>query len=102
METKEKIRISSNNEEKFEEPKDFLCIIKNDNYTTFEFVIYILKEIFHKSDHEAIELTEEVHKEGQAVAGKYSYDIAYTKCTECLFLAKMEEFPLRLILQEDY
>ena len=81
------------------EPEDYSVIILNDEVTTFELVIYILKDIFHKSKKEAEELTMKVHVEGKAIAGTYTYDIALTKKNLSEDIAKKYGFPLKLEIE---
>jgi ATP-dependent Clp protease adaptor protein ClpS len=100
METKDKIRNSLKDKEIFEEPKDYICIIINDNYTTFKCVSNILEQVFHKTPEEANFITNQVHKEGKGIAGRYILDIAETKCMQAIMMAQSEGFPLRMIIEE--
>jgi ATP-dependent Clp protease adaptor protein ClpS len=84
----------------FEEPKDFVVIFLNDNYTPMELVVEILKTVFHKTVVEANVIMMDVHTKGKAVAGTYTYDIALTKQSESMKLAKMLGFPLKVIIEE--
>ncbi len=61
------------------EPRQFNVIMYNDDFTTMEFVVEILVDIFHKDEVTAQSIMMNVHKNGQAVVGKYPYDIARTK-----------------------
>ena len=74
-------------------PKLYKVVLLNDDYTTFDFVIEILKTIFHKSEEEAINLTLKVDREGSAVVGVYPYEIAHT-------LARSAGYPLRARIEE--
>jgi ATP-dependent Clp protease adaptor protein ClpS len=84
-----------------EEPKNYLVIFLNDNYTPMEFVTAILMEIFHKSTQEAESIMLKVHNDGKAVAGIYTYDIALTKQSSVIKIAKGLGFPLKVILEEE-
>lgn len=83
------------------EPRKYNVILHNDDFTTMEFVVKILVTIFRKSEQEANILMLMVHKEGQAVAGTYSLDIAQSKVQQATNQARMEGFPLRLTIQVD-
>lgn len=76
-------------------------VLLNDDYTTFEFVIYILKSVFKKADLEAQAITLAVHKKGRGVCGTYSREIAETKIA--LVHQKSEEagYPLRCVMEEE-
>jgi len=87
-------------EEKLEEPKDYSVILLNDDYTTREFVVEILKLIFHKSHEEATKIMLYVHRKGRGAAGIYTWDIALTKVNQVHEMAKQYEFPLRCIVEE--
>lgn len=78
------------------EPERFKVIIYNDDFTTMDFVVSVLKIVFYKTSKEAEKLMMTVHKSGQAVVGIYSYDIATSKVAKATRMAREEQFPLRL------
>lgn len=82
------------------EPPQYNVIMLNDDFTTMEFVVEILEDIFHKEPAEANRLMMLVHKSGSAVVGAYPYDIAATKVNEAMARAKAEGFPFRMRLEE--
>ncbi len=88
-------------EYKFITPKLYKVILLNDDFTTFDFVIKILKEVFYKTEEEAINLTIKVDREGEAVVGIYPYDIALMKVDKTHKLAKERGFPLRAKIEEE-
>ena len=81
-------------------PKLYRVILLNDDYTTFDFVIEILKSVFHKTEEEAINLTLKVDREGSAVVGVYPYEIAQMKVEKTHTLARSAGFPLRARIEE--
>ena len=85
---------------KVKEPKQYQVIMLNDDFTSMEFVVEILIDIFHKNPIEAESLMMTVHKSGKAVVGKYPYDIALTKVNTAMARAKAEGFPFRLTIEE--
>jgi ATP-dependent Clp protease adaptor protein ClpS len=87
-------------QQKTREPVKYRVLLHNDNYTTMDFVVEIIIQIFHKPAAEATKLMLEVHKKGSAIAGIYPYDIALTKVNEVHALAKKNEFPLRCSTEE--
>lgn len=97
METSSNIKERQNL--KLQEPRKYNVILHNDDFTTMEFVVQILTNIFFRSEAEAQALMLKVHKEGQAVAGTYSLDIAQSKANKATSLAKQEGFPLRLTVE---
>ncbi|NPA55967.1 MAG: ATP-dependent Clp protease adaptor ClpS [Epsilonproteobacteria bacterium] len=81
-------------------PKMYKVLLHNDDYSTFDFVIKILMEIFNKSQEEAQSLTIEVDKEGYAVVGIYPKEIAETKVLLVTQSAKQAGFPLLATMEE--
>jgi len=87
-------------ESRIKEPKQYNVIMLNDDFTTMEFVVEVLIVIFHKDSVTAQAIMMNVHKGGQAVVGKYPYDIAATKVKKALARAKEEGFPFRMKIEE--
>ena len=58
------------------EPKQYNVIMLNDDFTTMDFVVQVLIDIFHKDPLTAEALMLDVHRKGRAVVGCYTYDIA--------------------------
>lgn len=86
---------------KIKEPKMYNVIMYNDDFTSMEFVVYILETIFNKGEEEAVSIMMTVHKSGKAIVGKYSYDVAMTKTTMAMELAKEEGFPFKIKVEEE-
>ncbi|MBR1742283.1 MAG: ATP-dependent Clp protease adaptor ClpS [Lachnospiraceae bacterium] len=82
------------------EPKMYHVIMLNDDFTTMEFVVEILIDIFHKEPVMAEAVMMLVHRQGRAVVGSYPYDIAVTKIHAAMDRAKAEGFPFRLTMEE--
>lgn len=94
-ETREKARID------IREPKHYRVIMHNDDFTSMEFVVEILMDIFHKNEIEAERLMLMVHESGKAAVGSYPYDIAVTKVQAAAARAKEEGFPFRMTVEEE-
>lgn len=94
----EKQQSSSREKERIElkEPRRYKVIIHNDDFTTMDFVVMVLKTVFFKSASESEQLMLHVHQKGSAVVGVYSYDIARSKVHKATDMARQEGFPLRL------
>ena len=82
--------------EQLKEPRRYKVIIYNDDFTTMDFVVLILRNVFFKSEMEAQALMITVHKGGWAVVGIYSYDMACSKVEKATAMAREQGFPLRL------
>jgi ATP-dependent Clp protease adaptor protein ClpS len=94
------IELITRNEEEIKEPKEYVVVLLNDNYTTREFVVEILMIIFHKNPVEAIAIMLNVHNNGRGVVGNYTWDIAQTKVNQVHSIAKQYDFPLKCVVEE--
>lgn len=83
-----------------EPPRRYQVIMHNDHYSTWEFVIEVLKRVFHKNEDEAIRITGQVHHDGYGVCGQYAYEIAEMKVSQVHSMAKASGFPLKCTIQE--
>jgi len=84
-----------------DKPSMYKVILHNDDYTTMEFVVMILSDIFHKSIAQAEKIMWDIHQKGKGVCGVYTYEIAQTKVEQVLELAKDNEFPLLATMEEE-
>src|SRR5262245_13176530 len=82
--------------QKTQAPRRYQVIFHNDDYTTMEFVVDVLRRFFHKSETEALHIMLTVHKKGSAVAGIYPRDVAETKTAEVMRHARESGMPLLL------
>ena len=83
-------------EVKAKRPSMWNIVFYNDDYTSMEFVIFVLTRVFHRSTEDALALTFAVHTEGKGIAGSYTFEVAEQKQCEVLLMAKIEEHPLRV------
>lgn len=85
---------------KLQEPIRYRVILLNDDYTTQEFVMEVLQNIFHKDFEESLNLMLQIHHNGRGVCGIYPYDIAEVKAAQVRKMAKEKQYPLRAILEK--
>jgi ATP-dependent Clp protease adaptor protein ClpS len=86
--------------EKVEEPPLFKVLLHNDDYTTMEFVVWILESVFNMPEEQAIQVMLNVHLRGTGVAGIYTYEIAETKVEKTTALAREQEYPLLVTMEQ--
>ncbi|MFV0389899.1 MAG: ATP-dependent Clp protease adaptor ClpS [Pyrinomonadaceae bacterium] len=84
-----------------EKPKMFKVILHNDDFTTMEFVVYVLNQVFNKSPDESFVIMLKVHNEGFGIAGVYTYEIAQMKAKKAIDLARAQEFPFLCTVEEE-
>lgn len=88
-------------EKKLAEPRMWRVLLHNDDYTTQDFVVWILQSIFRKSEAEAVTIMLHVHQKGVGVAGVYPHDVAETKVETVRALARQHEFPLLCTMEPE-
>ena len=76
------------------EPRRYKVIIHNDDFTTMEFVVEVLKTVFYLSNEKAEELMLQVHHANKAVVGIYTYDIAVSKANKAINMAPPKRFSI--------
>lgn len=86
---------------KVQVPKKYKVLLHNDDYTTMEFVIFILQSVFHKNIDEAEQIMMEVHVKGVGVCGVFSFEIAESKAQKVMALAKTHSHPLMCTIEQE-
>jgi ATP-dependent Clp protease adaptor protein ClpS len=80
-------------------PPLYKVLLHNDDYTTKEFVVWVLQNVFHKSEGDAVAIMSHVHNHGVGVAGVYTFEVAETKVSKTMQLARSHEYPLQLSIE---
>jgi ATP-dependent Clp protease adaptor protein ClpS len=75
-------------------PKNYKVLLHNDDYTTMEFVIFVLQSIFHKNLEESERIMLEVHQKGIGICGVYTFEVAESKVQKVMELSKIQGHPL--------
>ena len=81
---------------KAKRPSMWNIVFYNDDYTSMDFVVFVMTKVFHRSTEDALALTFAVHTQGKGIAGTYTFEVAEQKQCEVLLMAKIEEHPLRV------
>ena len=93
--------VATESREKLKKPPLYRVLLHNDDYTTMEFVVYVLSAVFQKSDWEALRIMLQVHQQGIGVAGVYTFEVAEMKAERVTQLARAAEYPLLCTLEEE-
>ncbi|HQZ82076.1 MAG TPA: ATP-dependent Clp protease adaptor ClpS [Pyrinomonadaceae bacterium] len=93
--------VLSDTASKLEKPKLYKVLLHNDDFTTMDFVVFVLSHVFSRSEGESIAIMLQVHNEGVGVAGIYPYEIATMKAEKATNLAQAREFPLLCTIEEE-
>ena len=91
---------SKTSKQNLKSPKRFEVILLNDDYTSMEFVVEVLRRLFNKEYQTAEAIMLKIHIDGEAVCGIYSYDVAQTKVTQVIDYSRQNKQPLMCVLRE--
>ena len=86
---------------KTEKPPMYKVLLLNDDYTPMEFVVHVLERFFAINHQSAIEIMMTVHKKGAAIVGVFSHEVAETKVTQVMDLARKHEHPLQCTMEKE-
>lgn len=86
---------------RLKKPKLFRVLLHNDDFTTMDFVVFVLMHVFARSEGDAFAIMLKVHNEGIGLAGIYPYEIANMKSEKAMNLAKAREYPLLCTVEEE-
>lgn len=81
-------------------PSMYKVIMLNDDYTPMDFVIHVLERFFAKTHHEATSIMLEIHNQGSSVCGIFTYEVAETKVSQVMDLARQNQHPLQCTLEK--
>lgn len=84
-----------------EEPPMYRVLLLNDDYTPMDFVVDVLRTVFHKSPAEAERIMLSVHEKGSGLCGIYTFETAETKVSRVRSKAKSAGFPLRCAMEPE-
>lgn len=88
-------------EKKLQHPRLYRVLLHNDDYTTREFVVQVLRMVFHLGEQDSIRIMLHVHQNGVGVAGVFTREVAETKIQRVEQMAREQEFPLRLTMEPE-
>ena len=91
---------SKTSKQKLKFPNKFEVLLLNDDYTSMNFVVDVLRNFFNKDFLAAEAIMLKIHIDGEAVCGTYSYDIAQTKVSQVIEYSRKNDQPLMSVLRE--
>ena len=94
-------QVDSQLDVRLDEPPMYRVLLLNDDYTTMDFVVEVLKYVFHKSEADANRIMFNVHQKGAGVCGLYPLEIAETKIDIVDSLARERGFPLKCTMERE-
>ena len=101
LNTRESVLTESRAEQQLQHPRMWRVLLHNDDYTTQDFVVWVLETVFHKPTAEAFDIMLSVHRSGMGIAGIYTHDVAETKLKTTRQLAEAHEFPLLVTMEPE-
>jgi ATP-dependent Clp protease adaptor protein ClpS len=93
--------VATETKKKVEKPPLFKVLLHNDDYTSMEFVVFILMSVFHKDEQVAQHIMMEVHHKGIGVAGVFTFEIAESKINKVTAMARAYQFPLLCTMEQE-
>ncbi len=86
---------------KTRKPAMYKVLMLNDDYTPMEFVVHVLERFFQKNREEATRIMLHVHRRGVGVCGVFTYEVAETKVTQVMDLARQNQHPLQCTIEKE-
>ena len=93
--------VLTESETRLEKPPLYKVVLHNDDFTTMDFVVFVLTHVFLRAQAEAFAIMLQVHHDGIGIAGVYSYEIANMKAEKAMNLARASEYPLLCTVEEE-
>lgn len=86
---------------KARKPTMYKVLMLNDDYTPMEFVVHVLEHFFQKTREQATQIMLNVHRRGVGVCGVYTYEVAETKVTQVIDVARQNQYPLQCTIEKE-
>ena len=97
----DEVSLATRTRTRTERPPFYKVLLLNDDYTPMEFVVHVLERFFNKSREEATRIMLHVHRRGVGVCGVFTYEVAETKVTQVMDLARQHQHPLQCTIEKE-
>lgn len=101
VDDKVQVLVEMKEETALSEPKKYIVILLNDDYTPMDFVVTVLKRFFYLNEDVATQIMLEVHTLGRGKCGVYTHDVAETKVALVNNFARANQHPLLCIMEPE-
>jgi len=95
------VGIATRTKPKTKKPDMFKVLLLNDDYTPMEFVVQVLRDVFHRDRDTAMRIMLHVHQKGVGICGVYSYEVAETKVSQVVDSARQNQHPLQCTMERE-
>ena len=95
------VGIATKSRPKTKKPAMYKVLMLNDDYTPMEFVIHVLERYFAMTQEEATRIMLHVHQRGVGICGVFTHELAETKATQVMDLARQNDHPLQCTIEKD-
>lgn len=82
-------------------PSLYKVLLLNDDYTPMEFVVQVLETFFNKPHSEATQIMLHVHRRGVGLCGVYTHEVAETKVSQVMDVARRAQHPLQCKMEKE-
>ena len=94
------IGVATKTRPRTKKPSNYKVLMLNDDYTPMEFVVLVLQQFFSMSIEDATRVMLQVHQQGIAICGVFTYEVAETKVTQVIDFARENQHPLQCTLEK--
>ena len=95
------VGIATKSRPKTKKPEMYKVLMLNDDYTPMQFVVHVLERYFGKTSDESTQIMLHVHQRGVGVCGVFTHELAETKATQVMDLARQNDHPLQCTIEKD-
>lgn len=93
--------VGSKVREELKRPSMYKVVLHNDDYTTMDFVVHILRSVFNKPGPDAVRIMLDVHHAGTGLCGVYTAEVAETKVATVHSMAQDKGWPLKCSMEPE-